>query len=59
VKKKSFGIIFFLTYDIFNMQHFSSHFNVKNGLISNKFENFKLFVGDPDPLAMGGSATQL
>jgi hypothetical protein len=41
------------------MQHFSSHFNVKNGLISNKFENFKLFVGDPDPLAMGGSATQL
>jgi hypothetical protein len=30
-----------LTCYIFNMQHFSHHFNVKNGLISKKFEVLK------------------
>jgi hypothetical protein len=30
-----------LTRHIFNMQHFSRHFDVKNGLISKKFENLK------------------
>jgi hypothetical protein len=41
------------------MQYFSSHFDEKNGLISNKLENLKFFVVNPDPSAMGGSATQL
>jgi hypothetical protein len=32
-----------LTCHVFNMQHSSRHFDVKNCLISNKFEELKFF----------------
>jgi hypothetical protein len=41
-----FFLISLLTCHIFNMQHFSRHFDVKNGLVSNKFE----IVENPDPV---------
>jgi hypothetical protein len=34
-------LVSLLTYHIFNMQHFSRYFDVKNGLISKKFEVLK------------------
>lgn len=43
-EEKAFWIyISLLTCHIFNMHHFSRHSDVKNGLISNKFEVFKFF----------------
>jgi hypothetical protein len=47
VKKKHFGMIFFFSVSlmlmchIFNMKQFSRDFDVKNDLISKKFENLK------------------
>jgi hypothetical protein len=35
-----FFLVSLLTCHIFNMLHFSRHFNIKNGLILRKFENF-------------------